>query len=224
MKSFIRNLPAPAEFFIVVSLWFDPLLLSGCFLLPKFLKSGFWEVSNASTIRSAIFQVMALAALIWIGNIRGWSLRKFGTAISWKGTGGGILLAFVSYAASYGVWAIYTLNIHAEHPDYTVMVGLTLPAVIASQIVNSVFEEVVEAGYFIYTFSRFGMWLAILASASLRMLYHVPWVGIEGLLGIFAAGLVSGFAYWRWRQLWPLVLAHTLRNLYYFLYAVHHAA
>ena len=35
MKSFIRNLPAPAEFFIVVSLWFDPLLLGGCFLHPS---------------------------------------------------------------------------------------------------------------------------------------------------------------------------------------------
>ena len=224
MKSFIRNLPAPAEFFIVVSLWFDPLLLNGCFLLPKFVQSGVWEVGNAFFIRGAIFQIMALSALIWIGNIRGWSLSTFGIKISWKGTGGGILLAGVSYAASYTVWTIYALIIHSEHPNDIVMTSLAIPVVISTMIINSVFEEVVEAGYFIYTFRRFGMWLAILASASLRMLYHVPWVGIDGLLGIFAAGLVSAFAYWRWRQLWPLVLAHTLRNLYYFLYAVHHAA
>jgi membrane protease YdiL (CAAX protease family) len=223
MKSFIRNLPAPAEFFIVVSLWFDPLLLGGCFLLPKFLQSGFWEVGNASTIRSAIFQVMALAALIWIGNIRGWPLSKFGTAISWKGTGGGILLAPVSYAVTYSVWTICGVFFHSNHPD-VIESGLMIPVIISTTIINSIFEEVMETGSFIYTFSRFGMWLAILASASLRMLYHVPWVGIDGLLGIFATGLIFGFAYWRWRQLWPLVLAHTLRNLYYSLYAVHHAA
>ena len=64
MQSFIRNLRAPVEFFIVVSLWFDPLLLSGCFLLPKFVQSGVLEVGNAFLIRSAIFQIMALAALI----------------------------------------------------------------------------------------------------------------------------------------------------------------
>jgi membrane protease YdiL (CAAX protease family) len=223
MKSFIRNLPATAEFFIVVSLWFDPLLINGCFLLPKFVQSGVWEVGNAFFIRGAIFQIMALVVLIWIGNIRGWPLSKFGTAISWKGTGGGILLAPVSYAVTYSVWTIYALIIHSGHPNI-IVTSLAIPVIISTTIINSVFEEVVEAGYFIYTFSRFGMWPAILASASLRMLYHAPWVGIEGLLGIFATGLIFGFAYWRWRQLWPLILAHTLRNLYYFLYAVHHTA
>ena len=222
MKSFIRNLPAPAEFFIVVSLWFDPLLLNGCFLLPKFVQSGVWEIGNAFFIRGAIFHIMVLAVLIWIGNIRGWHLSKFGTAISWKGTGGGILLAPVSYAVTYSVWTIYALIIHSGHPNI-IVTGLAIPVIISTTIINSVFEEVVEAGYFIYTFSRFGMWPAILASASLRMLYHAPWVGIEGLLGIFATGLIFALVYWRWRQLWPLVLAHTLRNLYYFLYAVHHA-
>ena len=223
MKSFIRNLPAPAEFFIVVSLWFDPLLLNGCFLLPKFVQSGVWEIGNAFFIRGAIFHIMVLAVLIWIGNIRGWHLSKFGTAISWKGTGGGILLAPVSYAVTYSVWTIYALIIHSGHPNI-IVTGLAIPVIISTTIINSVFEEVVEAGYFIYTFSRFGMWPAILASASLRMLYHAPWVGIEGLLGIFAARLIVGYAYWRWSQLWPLILAHTLRNLYFLLYAVHHAA
>ena len=107
MRSFICNLRAPAEFFIVVSLWFDPLLFGGCFLLPKFLQSGFWEVGNAYFIWGAIFRIMALAALVWIGNIRGWSLSKFGIKISWKGTGGGLVLAGVAYAASYCVWTIY---------------------------------------------------------------------------------------------------------------------
>ena len=166
---------------------------------------------------------MALAALIWIGNLRGWPLSKFGAAISWKGTGGGILLAIVSRAVSYGLWAICAVFFHSRHPN-VIESGLVLSVMISATIINSVFEEVVESGYFIHTFSRYGMWLAILASASLRVLYHVPWVGLDGLIGIFESGLIFGFAYWRSRQLWPLVLAHTLRNLYYLLYAVHHAA
>jgi len=111
MRSFIRNLPAPVEFLIVVSLWLDPLLISGCFLLPKFLQSGFWEFSNAFMIRTAILQLIVLVVLMGIGNIRGWTLQKLGIKISWKGTGGGILLAVVSYAATYGIWTIYELII-----------------------------------------------------------------------------------------------------------------
>ena len=224
MKSFIRNFPAPVEFCIVVSLWFDPLLIGGCFGLREplhSLHSGFWELNNTGQIRSAILQLIALAVLIWIGNIRGWPLSKLGTAISWKGTGGGILLATVSYAVTYSVWTICAVFFHSKHPH--VIETSMIPVIISITIINSVFEEVVEAGYFIYTFSRFGMWPAILASASLRTLYHVPWVGIDGLIGIFAVGLLFAFAYWRWRQLWPLVIAHSLRNLYFLLYAIHHA-
>ncbi len=213
MKSFIRSLPASVEFFIVVSIWLDPLLLGGCLMLPNFFKSGVWDFSNAYLI--APFQIMALAALIWIGNIRDWSFSTFGIKISWKGTGGGILLAGVSYAVLHSLWTLCAAIFHSEHP--IIMTGVAIPVIISITIINSVFEEVVEAGYFIHTFSRFGMWPAILASASLRMLYHVP-LGIDGLLGIFATGLIFAFVYWRWRQLWPLVLAHSLINLHsYFL-------
>jgi hypothetical protein len=223
MRSFIRNLPAPVEFLIVVSLWLDPLLISGCFLLPKFLQSGFWEFSNAFMIRTAILQLIVLVVLMGIGNIRGWTLQKLGIKISWKGTGGGILLAVVSYAATYGIWTIYELIIPPGHPIVR-DTNLAIPVIISTVIINSVFEEVVEAGYFIHTFSRFGMWSAILAGALLRMFYHLPLMRMEALLGILATALMFEYAYWRWRQLWPLVLAHTLRNLYFYLIAIHHAA
>ena len=223
MKSFIRNLPVPVEFIIVVSLWLDPLLLNGCFVLQKFIHSGFVEVDNTYLMRGAIFTLVFLAVIIWIGNIRGWPLSKLGIRISWKGTGGGILLGGLSYGATYSVWKIYELIFPLGHLNITVT-SLAIPVIISSQIITAVFEEVVAAGYFIHTFSRFGMWPAISASALLMTFYHVPWVGIEGLLGIFAARLIVGYAYWRWRQLWPLILAHTLRNLYFLLYAVHHAA
>ena len=222
MRSFIRNLPVPVECCIVVSLWLDPLLINGCFLLPKFIHTGFWEEDNVSVIRGAILQVMTLAVLIWIGNIRGWPPSKLGVKMSWKGTGNGVLLAGVSYAATYGVWTIYELIIQPAHPRF-IITSLAIPVIISTTIINSIFEEVVEAGYFIHTFSRFEMWFAILAGALLRMLYHLPLMRIEALLGIFVTALMFEYVYWRWRQLWPLVLAHTLRNLYFYLIAIHHA-
>ena len=39
-------------------------------------------------------------------------------------------------------------------------------------------------------------------------------MGLSGFVTMFAMGLLYGFVYWRWRQLWPLVLAHSLQMLY----------
>jgi hypothetical protein len=88
---------------------------------------------------------------------------------------------------------------------------------------NPILEEVLEAGYFIHSLKGFGMWPAVLTSALIRALFHW-WQGINGLLPIFSMGLIFGLAYWRWRQLWPLVVAHALTILYAAFYWSHHAA
>jgi membrane protease YdiL (CAAX protease family) len=42
-------------------------------------------------------------------------------------------------------------------------------------------------------------------------------------LGVFAFGLIFALAYWRWRQLWPLIVAHSLSDLLALLYGSYHA-
>jgi membrane protease YdiL (CAAX protease family) len=47
--------------------------------------------------------------------------------------------------------------------------------------------------------------------------YHLQF-GINAAVAVFALGMMFGFTYWRWRQLWPLVVAHVLADLLAFSY------
>ena len=57
------------------------------------------------------------------------------------------------------------------------------------------------------------MWLTVLAVALFRGFLHTT-MGVSGFVTMFAIGLLYGFFYWRWRQLWPLIVAHSLQMFY----------
>jgi membrane protease YdiL (CAAX protease family) len=217
VKAFIRNLSAPTEFCLVSSLWLAPLVFIGCRQYWTYVRSGNWQVNNGMMIESSIIHLMILPFILWIWKIRNWSL---GTSISWRGTGGGVLLAIVTRLAMVGVMELVGV-IYPEQPHLSVF-RLAVLAMILHSIAIPVFEEVLEAGYFIRALERFGMWAAILGSALLRASYHL-WAGFPGMSGIFVMGIIMGYAYWRWRQLWPLVVAHTLSGFWGLYYMSYHA-
>lgn len=179
------------------------------------------ETSNVGLVAGVIGELAILAAVLGIGKLRGWSLATFGSRISWRGAGAGILLFVVTVVAMSGV-GLLVQTIHPEQTSYSVA-GIGLPVILLFSLINPILEEVLEAGYFIHSLKGFGMWPAVLTSALIRALFHW-WQGINSLPTIFAMGLIFGLAYWRWRQLWPLVIAHALTILYAVFYWSHHAA
>jgi uncharacterized protein len=218
MKSFIRNLSAPAEFCLILFVGFGPFI---ALQLWNCVQSKRVAISNGGVVAFPIVELVLLAAVLWIGKIRGWSLVAFGSRMSWRGTGSGILLFVVAEAAMISV-TMEAQIIHPEQSPITVGRLAVLPVLLIS-IINPVFEEVLGTGYFIHSLQRFGMWPAILASAVFRGGYHLQF-GVNAALGVFAFGVIFGFAYWRWRQLWPLIVAHLLADLFALFYGSYHAA
>jgi hypothetical protein len=90
---------------------------------------------------------------------------------------------------------------------------VSLPMLILTLAINPVFEEMIETGYFVGSLERYGMWGAVLASALFRAILHAH-LGVNAIVVVFPIGLIFGFVYWRRRQLWPLVVAHVLFDLY----------
>jgi uncharacterized protein len=90
---------------------------------------------------------------------------------------------------------------------------VSLPLLILTLAINPAFEEMIETGYFVRSLERYGMWGAVLASALFRAFLHAH-LGVNAIVVVFPIGLIFGFVYWRWRQLWPLVVAHALFDLY----------
>jgi membrane protease YdiL (CAAX protease family) len=94
-----------------------------------------------------------------------------------------------------------------------VVTELSLPFIILISVVNPVLEESLWGGYFVHALKRYGMWVAVWASALLRTYCHAH-LGIRALVSILPQGVIYGLVYWRWRQLWPLVIAHSLQMLF----------
>jgi len=218
LKLFIRNLSAPAEFCLVLLIGF------GLFIIVQIwnvVHSEHAEINNFGMTACVIIELLVLVPVLWIGRIRGWSLGTFGLKISWKGTGAGILLFIFAEAAMSGSGMLMQL-IHPVQPRY-VVTGATVPFILLLSLINPVFEEVLEAGYIIHSLQRFGIWPAILAGAVFRAFYHL-WYGVNTALCLFAFAVVFGIAYWRWRQLWPLIVAHALSDFVGLMYWSHHHA
>jgi membrane protease YdiL (CAAX protease family) len=150
---------------------------------------------------------------LWIGRIRGWSLVALGWRLSWKENVAGVALFLASLLLLQPVLGFVVREVFHASVDFHRVSELTLPFIIVISVVNPVFEEGLECGYFFQALQRHGMWVTVVASALFRGFLHAS-MGISGFVFMFGMGLLLGFVYWRWRQLWPLVIAHGLQMLY----------
>jgi membrane protease YdiL (CAAX protease family) len=224
MKSFIRNLSASTEFFLVVFVCFWWGIVGSIVAVVSRLwgVNSAAEITNSRALALVILELLGLAVTFWIARIRGWSLRSFDLHPTWRSTGTGILLCIAIASARY-VSAVLTNAIFPGAVRLLPVVShVSLPLFILTLAINPVFEEMIETGYFVQSLERYGMWGAVLASALFRAFLHVH-LGVNAIVVVLPIGLIFGFVYWRWRQLWPLVVAHALFDLYA-LFPQSHAA
>jgi membrane protease YdiL (CAAX protease family) len=166
-----------------------------------------------------IFELLGLAMMFWIARIRDWPLGAWGFLPSWKLTGMGVLLylvmLFVIEAIAMVANFIFPATVHSHTISH-----LSLPVLFLFVVINPIFEETLESGYFVQSLQRYGMWVTVLASAFFRAFLHA-YQGLTALAIIFPIGLIFGFIYWKWRRLWPLFVAHALFDWLAYFPSVH---
>ncbi len=142
-----------------------------------------------------------------------------GLQASWRLTGAGVLLCLGTVLMGQGVAELSNVisagALHRRTDPHLSVLALALVLVI-----NPVFEELLETGYFVQALQRYGAWVAVGASAAFRAFLHV-YQGINAIVLIFPLGLIFGYAYWKWRRLWPLLVAHALLDLWALIPGVH---
>ena len=167
------------------------------------------HVTNRSALRVAVIELLGLAVTFWIARTRGWPLAAWGFQPSWKSTGAGIILCLVTISVLAAIIALANvISPEAVHHRHSVS-QLSLLVLVTFIVINPVFEEIIEAGYFVQSLQGFGMRSAVLASAFFRAFLHA-YQGIDAMVLIFPLGLIFAFTYWKWRRLWPLFIAHVL--------------
>jgi membrane protease YdiL (CAAX protease family) len=214
LKSFIRDLSAPVEFLLIVVICFW-WAIGGSVAAIAVAMTGAApqvELTDDRALWLVIVELAGLALVLLIARIRGWSPRSFGWQISWKRTGEGMLL-FLATGTIAGTLGILANVLHPGAVSFAAVPGtLSVPMAILVSLVNPLFEETIQVGYFVHALRRFGMWPAVLASAAFRGFLHT-YQGLGAVVVIFPLGVIFCLMYWRRRQLWPLILAHMLFSL-----------
>jgi len=135
--------------------------------------------------------------------------------LRWPDLVGGLGLAALIGLPGLGLYLVARmLGMNAEvEPTSLASSWWRIPVLVLAAFANGFAEEVVVVGYLITRLRQVGLTpvQAVLASAALRGLYHA-YQGFGAGLGNLAMGLVFGYAWYRWRRLWPLVIAHGVIN------------
>lgn len=218
MKERIEGLTDRAEFFLVITLSFAYFI--GTSLSVLVLNIRQFELTTGRALRGIATETAILLVVFWILRLRGWRLGRLTGRFTIPASLAGIPLCM----AYYFLYVAMALTVAAVIPGgarlSTVQVVPTAPVLVmlAFIVINSVFEEVLVTGYVVSALSEQGAALAITASTLLRFLYHL-YQGPVAALSVLPLGLLFGTVFWKWRNLWPLVVAHTLANLLALLYA-----
>src|SRR4051812_734762 len=101
MRLFIRNLSAPAEFCLLVLVCFWWGIIGSAKQLVSHLTHTAQpeQITNSVVFWVVLMQLLMMAFAFWVGRIRGWSVASFGSRLSWKGTGAGVLLFILTALA-----------------------------------------------------------------------------------------------------------------------------
>jgi uncharacterized protein len=174
----------------------------------------------------------ALLGLLFVHlHRRGWRAADLRIRPTWRGSGQGLLLipgmlianslvvaaGFLIFYAFQSRFGNFSALVVANGPHLKLhSLQVSWLALVPALVFNGFFEEITCMGYAFNQFAaRRGPLFALVATVLLRMSCHTYQGGIHAL-GIGAAFVVSGLVYWWTRNLWPLILAHIIVDLFSF--------
>jgi membrane protease YdiL (CAAX protease family) len=134
--------------------------------------------------------------------------------------GTGVALAAVIGIPGLGLYfAAHALGINTT----VIPAGLsehwwTVLVLVLAAAANAILEEVVVVGYLVTRLADIGwsVWAVVLTSALLRGSYHL-YQGFGGFVGNAIMGVVFALFFLRFRRVVPLIIAHTILDVFAFV-------
>ena len=219
MVGFLRGLSARAEFAAVVAIAFGHPIYSS---IRYYLQDLPAPLDDRRLYITIVYELVLMSALGAFLRLRGWRLDQIGLLPSGRETLGretlqGLGLALLCYAALFATWGTAEMFMPArisEVAQHRPPVGaLSLAAVVATSLVNAVFEEALVLGYIVTALKRRdAALLGAAASVAIRVAYHL-YQHENAYLGVLPIGLILTVWYVRTGRLWPVVVMHALWDL-----------
>src|SRR5262249_24956360 len=149
--------------------------------------------------------------------IRGWTLPRLGLIPGWIDILSGVGLFVATYGAYVVLWFVvgtfWPGFYEVAERTHLVASGIPLLITIVVSVVNPIYEEVFVSGYVISALGeKIGATAAVNVRAGIRLAYHL-YQGVVGVLAVVPVGLIFGIWFRRTGRLWPLIIAHSLKDV-----------
>ncbi len=154
-------------------------------------------------------------AVLWS---RGWRPKDLAIHVTWLHSFVGVLLFGGTILINLVVWELLSKLVGGADflKQFLHAISLSFPVALLVSIINGAFEEFFLCRYLVEAFARFGYPIALGVSAFVRVMYHL-YQGPLGAITVLAFGIAVSAFYWRFRQVWPVMLAHMLADFFAFM-------
>jgi membrane protease YdiL (CAAX protease family) len=202
----LRTLSPRAELLLVTLICFGPFAVRSLIELGQLHDVIVFDDHRALFIIGIEVVCGALAALIL--RARGWTFASLGLRITMLQTIAGMLLLIGANVAIAGLYElVQALSSGDPGAATTLKAGVSWPILIVLTLINPLYDELFAVAYVVRATEGSGAAFAITVSAIIRFVCHLD-QGPIAAIGILPLGIIFALVYWRWRLVWPLVVAH----------------
>ena len=219
INKWIKNLSPLAELVIVLIVGFGVGIYSSTrvffIVTSTFDHSWTYKFTSLGEYALVIYELFALLIIGYLLKVREWNLKDFNLDFTFRLIWIGLLLMFARDMIGGICYKLFMLaNVVDDATAKHVQFGLNADwfSIVLIIVINSVYEEVLFIGYLFKRLEKYSPVWIIGFSLLLRTLLHT-YQGYMMLFSIIPMGLVFGYYYYRYRKLWPLIIAHGLINI-----------
>jgi membrane protease YdiL (CAAX protease family) len=206
----LRSLSPRAELLIVNLICFGPFTARSIVGLAERKTSFLFDDRGALTLLAIEVVCGALALLLL--RARGWTPAALGLHVTMRQTIGGMLLLIGVYIFIGGFYELVRAATNSDPGAGTTFhAQLSWPVLLALTLVNPLYDELLLVAYNLEAAKASGPAFAITLSAAVRFVCHLE-QGPIAAVTILPLGLIFALVYWRWRVVWPLVIAHAVMD------------
>jgi membrane protease YdiL (CAAX protease family) len=210
----LRRVSPTGELILVNLICFGPFAAMSLTGLAARETSFVFDDRRLYTI-AAIEIVCGLLAT-YILRARGWKASDLGLRVSMPLTIAGMILfvgANIVIATGYELFRVASGTDPAAMT--TPVIRTTWPALLVLLAIDPLYEEVFEVAYNVKALEGHGAALAVTFSAMVRFVCHL-YQGPISAITILPLGIIFAAVYWKWRRVWPLVIAHGAAGFFAF--------
>ena len=217
--TFEKHFSKTAEVFIVLTLGFGLFIYNSTSVINSNKISITTQTYNSfDFIFIIIYEIISLTIIASFLKKRNWTLKDFNLDFTLKMIGVAILLVVVrEMIGAILLQILYSLSIFNKTIDKSfILIQSNIFSTGLIVIVNSIYEEVLLTGYLFKRFEKYHPSLVIIFSFIIRASYHT-YQGWTKLPMVFIMALIFGVYYIKFKKLWPIIIAHGIGNIFYFL-------